>query len=223
MKTLNLPNVTLCAISSIKLEETVNALKKSMLSVKYAEVILLTHEKLSLADVGINVIQIEKLDYENYSYFVLYKLKDFISTDFVLLVQHDGYVLHPDKWDDKFLNYDYIGAPWRKGLFFTEEGVNIRVGNGGFSLRSKKLLDMLSELKLPFTDKGTGFYNEDGAICVHYRKILEEHGIKYAPIAIASRFSRERWCSDSNIFTFGFHNKRRNFLKYLLNKFFRYE
>ena len=34
------------------------------------------------------------------------------------------------KFDDKFLKYDYIGAPW----------VNRNVGNGGFSFRNKNIM-----------------------------------------------------------------------------------
>ncbi|MFZ4499965.1 MAG: DUF5672 family protein [Minisyncoccia bacterium] len=206
MKTLS--TVTLCAVSSIKIDETIQALKKSMRGIAYAKVLLITHEKISLSHIGITVITIEKLDYNAYSHFIVYRLKDYIDTDFVLLVQYDGYVLHPKKWSDTFLQYDYIGSPWPKNLHFMADGTNVRVGNGGFSLRSKKLLHLPSELNLPFTDGGTGFFHEDGVICLYYRKVLESAGIQYAPIEIASRFGRERWCPDSTLFPFGFHNGR---------------
>ncbi len=215
---LKLPNVTLCAVTSIEIDKTVEALKKSMEGIEYGKVILLTHEKLSLNEIGIEVIEIEKLDYDNYSHFMLYKLKDYIKTDFVLLVQYDGYVLRPHKWDNRFFDYDYIGAPWRKGVNFKKDGTEIRVGNGGFSFRSKRLLRILTELNLPFTDNGTGFFHEDGVLCVYYRELLEKHGIKYAPVEIASRFSRERWCSDSKLYPFGFHNNRKNLWAYLVKK-----
>ena len=35
-----------------------------------------------------------------------------IQTSHCLLIQSDGFVLFPDKWDDSWLDYDYIGAPW---------------------------------------------------------------------------------------------------------------
>lgn len=218
MKKINLKNVTLCAVSSVKIEETILALKKSMHNIDYARVILLTDKKINLDSEGIKVIEIEKLNYHDYSYFMLYKLKNYIETDFVLTVQHDGYVLRPNKWDDKFFNYDYIGAPWPKNMHYTQNGRNIRVGNGGFSFRSKKLLNILSDLNLPFQDLGTGFFHEDGVICGIYGDLLIENGIRFAPTKLASKFSRERWCLDSKIFTFGFHNKRKPFLKFLYNK-----
>ncbi|MCC6447387.1 MAG: NAD-dependent epimerase/dehydratase family protein [Chitinophagaceae bacterium] len=215
---LDLPNVTLFAVACTQVDKTIYALKQSMKGIKFAEVILITHEKLSLTEHGIKVINIEKLDYKGYNHFILYKAKDYIKTDFCLLVQNDGYVLHPKKWDNRFFDYDYIGAPWRKNLHFTEDETNIRVGNGGFSFRSKKLLDMPTKLNLPFTDKGTGFFHEDGFISTYFRKELEKSGIKYAPVEIASIFSRERWCHDSKLFTFGFHNNRHNFIEFVIKK-----
>ena len=66
-------------------------------------------------------------------------LKKYIDTDFCLIIQGDGFVIHPENWTDEFLKYDYIGAPWRNLAHYSF----IRVGNGGFSLRSKKLLKIL--------------------------------------------------------------------------------
>lgn len=215
---LNLKNITLCAVASTQIEETIEALRKSMCGISYARVIFLTHEDLSLEKYNIEVIKINKLDYKKYSNFILYELKNYINSEFVLIVQHDGYVLRPSKWNDCFLKYDYIGAPWKKNLHFLADGTNVRVGNGGFSLRSKKILNAPSDLNLPFTDNGTGLFHEDGVLCVYHRKILEENGIKYAPVEIASMFSKERWCPDSKFFTFGFHSNRRNIFKYLWKK-----
>jgi Protein of unknown function (DUF5672) len=218
MKNINLTNVTLCAVACTKVPETIYALKKSMRGITYARAILITHEDLNLEKDGIEVIKIERLDYKGYNHFILYRLKDYIQSDFVLIVQNDGYILHPWRWTNKFLDYDYIGAPWPKNLHFSNTGREIRMGNGGFTFRSKKMLNIMSDLNLPFSDFGTGFFHEDGIICLGYRDLLEEKGIKFAPINIASRFSRERWCSDSKLFTFGFHSNRRNIFKYLYKK-----
>ena len=218
MKTLNLKNVTLCAVACTKVPETIHAMKESMRGIEYAEAILITHEDLNLEKDGIKVIKIERLDYKGYNHFIIYRLKDYIQSDFVLVVQNDGYVLRPNKWNDEFFKYDYIGAPWRKNVHFTDEGRNIRVGNGGFSFRSKKLLHIVGDLNIPFTDFGTGYFHEDGMLCIHIRKQLEENNIQFAPVEIASVFSRERWCSDSKLLTFGFHNNRKPFLKFLFKK-----
>jgi hypothetical protein len=86
------------------------------------------------------------------------------------------------------------------------------VGNGGFSLRSKKLLDIPSNFNMPFLEE-RGFYNEDGNICVYNRDFLLEHGIKYAPVDIAAKFSREILIPEyASIVTFGFHGMRNSIL-----------
>ncbi len=219
MKKLQLSNVTLFAVACTKVDETIYALKKSMSGIDFAAAILITHEKISLDEFGIKVINIDKLDYKGYNHFILYKVYQYIKTDYSLLVQNDGYVLHPNKWDSRFFDYDYIGAPWPKDAHFIEDGTNIRIGNGGFSFRSKKLLNIFNEKNLPFTDNGTGFYHEDGIISVYYRKKLEEYGVKFPPVKIAAKFSRETICKDSKYYTFGFHNKR-NITKTILLRVF---
>lgn len=204
-----LPTVTLFAVACTKVDETINALKKSMEGIKFAKVILITHEKIKLDEFGITVINIEKLDYKGYNHFVLFRIGQYIETDFALLIQNDGYILNPQKWNDVFFNYDYIGAPWAPLTHFTEEGKEVRIGNGGFSFRSKKLMDIFIEKDdLTFTDNNTGFFHEDGIISVYHRTKLENYGIRYAPIDIASKFSREGLYRDSVFSPFGFHNKR---------------
>ena len=47
-----------------------------------------------------------------YSVFVLTQLQRHIETDFVLLVQWDGYVLFGEAWLPEFQSYDYVGARW---------------------------------------------------------------------------------------------------------------
>ena len=39
-------------------------------------------------------------------------LKEYINSEHVLVIQDDGHIVNPDIWDDNFLDYDYIGAPW---------------------------------------------------------------------------------------------------------------
>ena len=205
---INLPNVTLVSVSCVRVHKAVRALRKCMNGLKFKEAILVTDEKLDLSKYGIKVVQVEKLDYKGYNQFVLYRLKDVVKTDYALLVQDDGYVLRPEKWTDEFLKYDYIGAPWPKDLHFTKEGVNVRVGNGGFSFRSRKLMEAPTRLGLEFTDNGVGYFNEDGNLCVYHRKTLEDNGVKFAPVSVASMFSREVTCPDSYDKPFGFHARR---------------
>jgi hypothetical protein len=62
----------------------------------------------------------------------------------------------------------------------------MNVGNGGFSLRSKKLHQVLKRLPGIST-----LYPEDHRICRTYRPQLERLGIRFAPEQLARRFSIE--------------------------------
>jgi hypothetical protein len=229
---INLPKVTLVAVSGIDPVGSINALMLSMKGIKYHEAVLISHNRPENLPSGITFKQCKPTELastdpknkDDYSRFMLFSLCDYIESDYCLIVHNDAYVLRPEKWDDEFLNYDYIGAPWPKRFkFFTDEGELVRVGNGGFSLRSKRMLNIMNELNLPFTDHGTGFYNEDGILCIYYRKKLEDAGIKFAPVTLAARFSHEIDCPESVSDSFGFHDSKIVFPAWLwpLKKIFR--
>jgi len=140
-----------------------------------------------------------------------------VDTDFNLVVQADGYAVNAQAWTDEFLQYDYIGASW------PQEIAQRAVGNGGFSLRSKKLYRALLDLRRRYSledmtqrltqndiceDKFVGYsIPEDNLICKIYRPTLEkQYGIRFAPAELADRFSVETnagspWFGTS----FGFH------------------
>ncbi len=203
---MKLDEVTLVAVSSIKLDQTIQALEKSMKDLDYAEVLLISHERPANLPEKIKFKPCRRLNsIDAYNWFMVFELGKYITTEFALVIQHDGYVLRPDKWDDNFLNYDYIGAPWPSNTFFDKTGAEVRVGNGGFSLRNKKLLNAFRRLDLPFDEDVTSFPSEDAVICVYHRQALENYGIKFAPVSVASVFSRESVCEDSAEKTFGFH------------------
>lgn len=212
---LNLPTVTLVAVSSVKLRATHRALVRSLRRANYAKVLLISHARPRLLNKKIKFVKVKQIDsLDAYSHFVLYKLHEYIDNDYVLIVQHDGYVLHPELWNPEFLDFDYLGAPWAKQTHTLSDGREITVGNGGFSLRSHKLLRIMNELGLPFTDNGTGFFNEDGVLCVYHREPLEAAGIVFAPENLAAQFSREPRGTCGQDRAFGFHGRvnRRSFM-----------
>ncbi|MBT8543381.1 methyltransferase domain-containing protein [Polynucleobacter paneuropaeus] len=132
-----------------------------------------------------------------YSQFVLKDLYKYIDTDFVLIIQWDGYVANPQFWHQDFFDYDYIGAPWG----WLPEGSNI--GNGGFSLRSRKLLTACQDPSISIRpDIEHGIY-EDVVIGQIYRTMLEANGIKFASTQLAEKFSYETGPIRKE--TFGFH------------------
>lgn len=116
---------------------------------------------------------------EEYSHFLVKKLYEQVDTDFVLIIQYDGFILNPNAWTNEFLKYDYVGAPW----WYEDEN---NVGNGGFSLRSKKLLQILCE-----DDLIIEHHPEDHHIARTYGNYLRSKGIVFAPEHVASKFSIE--------------------------------
>jgi len=215
---IELNNITIVAVAGIRIPETIRAMKRSIKKIKFGAVKLFTHE--DVYDNDIEVVKIEQLDYENYNRFITFELFKHVDTDFILIIQDDGFIVNPEQWDDEFLKYDYIGAIWpvpREGdniSYRDPFGKLIRVGNGGFSLRSKKILELPTTLGLEWKAY-YGKFNEDGFFAVHNRHILEENGCLYAPMEVAAKFSHEVHVPENNnIKPFGFHGKR-NLNKYL--------
>lgn len=189
----SVPGVTLAAITSVALEATVAALRHSVSQVRFNRALLLSDVcPPSLGESGVEWRRIDRLNSRaDYSRFVLRQLADHIETDHVLIVQWDGFVRDGSRWSDKFLEYDYIGAVWPQ---FVDER---KVGNGGFSLRSKRLLEATRMISVDVEP-------EDISICRTNRHIFESvHKLQFAGLELARRFSyeRERSCGGE----FGFH------------------
>ena len=110
---IELPNVTLFCISSDNVEGALYALNKSMEGINFGAVKLITHEEPDNLPEGIEFSKCYEItSIHDYNYYCIYNLARHIDTDYCLLVQPDGFVINPDKWDDEWYNYDYIGAPW---------------------------------------------------------------------------------------------------------------
>lgn len=209
---LTLNNITLLCMSSVSIDYSIRALLKSSEKINFAEVKLISHEKPYNLNNKIKFCYINKINsLDDYSYKMIYELDKYVDTDYALVIQSDGYVINPDLWRDDFLNYDYIGAPFplpKDDFSYRDSNNNIfRVGNGGFSLRSKKLIQLPNKLKLEWKSFH-GYYNEDGFICGMYKDIYENHGMKFAPLDIAKYFSHEIEIPEiKDINPFGFHGK----------------
>lgn len=170
---------TVCVIDTQTHALAARAMRLSLTALEFADALFLSD---SGADTGgARHIAIPPLaGRAAYSRFVMKDLLRHIHTEHVLLIQWDGYVVNPDAWSDEFLRHDYIGARWG----FHEDAHC--VGNGGFSLRSRRLLEALQDSAI---DR---FEPEDVMICRDYRPLLESrHGIRFAPAGVADRFSFE--------------------------------
>ena len=190
----NLNNVTLVAMTSVDLEATVKALKYSCKGITFGAVKLVSHVAPNDLPAYITHCHIGKIaNIYEWNYAAIYKLGQYIDTEFALLIHADGFVVNPESWRDEFLQYDYIGAPWplpRDDFSYRDiNGEIIRVGNS-VSLRSEEVIDLPVQLNLEWKSFH-GFYNEDGFITVNYRHVYKEHGMKFADIEVAKYFSHE--------------------------------
>lgn len=208
---IKLLNTTLIIVDGGPLNLAEKALKISSKNIKYAAIKLLSSEIPSngyyIKD-NIFYYGIPKMTWISYNDFIIHKLNPFVDTAFCLLIQTDGFVLNPERWNEDFLKYDFIGAPLSAGTLSTSKWVfdDIKkqgrfnlVGNGGFCIRSKKLLDICK--MAPFECNGP----EDVYISVNHYKYFIEHDIKFAPIEIAKTFSTDPLSEN----TFGFHGNKR--------------
>jgi hypothetical protein len=188
-----LSDVTLIAASSVALGATIDALEASMRQCRFAKAILLTDRPISLK--GSSEIECRKIrqlrSRADYSRFMLRELATHILTSHALCIQWDGFVLNGAAWDGHFLDFDYIGAVWPH----FDDPYN--VGNGGFSLRSRRLLEACRDL--PFD----GSSAEDVVIGRLCRRQLEQSGLRFAPETVASKFAYERASPAGD--EFGFH------------------
>lgn len=150
---------------------------------------------------GIEYIYVSISSIEEYSRFVIQDLHNYIVSNHCLIFQYDGFIVNPENWDFNFLKYDYIGAVWPDRCW---NKIN-RVGNGGFSLRSKKLMEFCSKLN---HDEPM---NEDEMICVKFYDQLVSSQYLIAPPEVACKFSLENSTeyNDDLSKAFGFHGSLR--------------
>jgi Flp pilus assembly protein TadD len=176
---LELPSVTLCCIDTANPLLALRALRLSAAGIRFGRVLMLSDRPVESS--GIEARTIAPLaSRAEYSEFVLKSLLAHVDTSHVLLIQWDGYVINPSAWRDEFLTCDYIGAKW----FWHNDGY--RVGNGGFSLRSRKLLTALQDARVALDGA------EDETICRTFRPLLEqEHGIVFGSEKLADDFAFE--------------------------------
>lgn len=142
---------------------------------------------------------------EAYSKFMIKDLwshvKDMNCTH-VLTIHPDGFIVNPSAWRKDWLQYDYIGATW-----VYKDGMN--VGNGGFSLRSKRFIEACGSLDID------QYHPEDCILSRRCRPFLESVGMRWAPEEVANAFSIEAYSANmtdadgrrANAYSgsFGFH------------------
>ncbi len=203
MGKLQLKDTTLICVDCRELIRAVPVIQRCEELVDFGSVKLLT----SLETDYINKVEIPHISsHVMYSIFMLKEIHKYVDTKYMLVVQADGFILNPKTWDNEWKQYDYIGP------LFNQWDI---VGNGGFSFRSKALMEYMSTL-LPvwdITKEGADSLQsnmscyEDGAISLNYAELIKVNGFKVAPPEIGGKFAAGGNKTEEffNDYPFGFH------------------
>ena len=149
-KKLSLPNVTLLAAASVDIEQTNFNLKISSENIEFAAVKLLSSSLPNKKFTNIKYISIPQMNLSDYNRLIIEDLHKYFNTSHCLIVQSDSFVVNYERWTEEFLKFDYIGAPWTNKVQMNPKLIlsmekNL-VGNGGFSLRSRKLVEATEKI-----------------------------------------------------------------------------
>lgn len=188
---VSLTSVTLCAVDCVTPHLAGAALDRCLQQCDFGEALLLSDQSAPTQARWTSITPLRSIG--DYNAFMLRQLVEHVRTPYVLVVQWDGFVTDANAWRPEFLHYDYIGARW------PWHPAGSDMGNGGFSLRSMRLLETMAS---PGFQSGAD--PEDDLICRTNRPYLERaHSIRFAPTEVADRFAYER--GEPQRPTFGFH------------------
>jgi len=226
------PSLSISCIETRDVAKAGEAIRRTIACQKFEVIYWFSNQDFPLRNIGVDVISI-KIDafsdkFADTTNICLNMIPRVVTTDFNLIIQADGFAVNAESWDDIFLEYDYVGAPWP---WMWGGGPNWRgpiVGNGGFSLRSARLYKAILQEKLHRKLSAYAcderfmrreYYDiagdhskqipEDINICLWSMEVLsEKYGIRFCPPDVANKFSIETpsefgryWLGKS----FGFH------------------
>ena len=194
---VSLPAVTLVMIETREHELARLAIEDTLKVIEPAEIIVFT-DRPDLIHVAGHVRYVEVPDFDSklgWCECYWHDVPPEIKTSHALMIQWDSWALDASMWRDEYLGYDYIGSPW-----WYKDGRN--VGNSGFGMRSRRLMDYLLRHKdqYPVTTSA-----EDDLLSRTYRPRLEREGFRWAPEELARDFAFECIRPPEGSRQFGFH------------------
>jgi hypothetical protein len=182
MAKLDLRTVTLVAVETRAHELMRMAIDDCLALADFGGILICSDNFKHLNVLGADLVQVkdwpEKVGWSRYFW---QGVGQHVHTPYTLNIQWDSWIWCPAMWFPEYLDYDYIGAPW-----WHEDGLN--VGNGGFCIRSKRLLDYMARHSETFPITTS---NDDALVCRTYRRKLEQEGFRWAPEGLAFQFSLE--------------------------------
>jgi hypothetical protein len=178
---LQLPTVTLLIVDCVNADMAKKVVDICKSKVDFGDIKLLTHLPID-SEYKVEIVPLKTL--VAYSIFMLTKCHEYTNTSHVLVVQLDGFILNPESFNYDWLSLDYISP-----LFVQYD----KVGSGGFSLRSKALMQNVSanmpkwdgtQRHADYIQSQLGYY-EDGVICLsnkfkHFKFATPEQAAMFA-------------------------------------------
>ena len=206
---IELKDISLVAVATKEVKETVQAIEYSLKGTSFERVQLLAHFNPKPNSNDYEFIQIEPFsNVGEWGEFIIYELYKHITTKHIILIHADGFIVNPESWNEEFLKYDYIGAPWplpSDDFSYRDYYGNIIRHGNSVSLRSYDILKLPSEKNIKW-DAEHDFFHEDGFLCVLARHLLVKEGIEFAPLSLACQFSHEKVIPEiKGIKPFAFH------------------
>lgn len=197
MSKLQLPSVTLLCVDCVDVDRAIAVVEHCKTMADFGSVKVISNQERNYPIVKISSLHTLVM----YSVWMLTESYKYIDTDYVLTVQRDGWILNPEQWDNDWLKYDFVGPVFDQ---YDE------VGSGGFSLRSKRLMQYLStqfagwdgtEETANAIQSKAGLY-EDGVISFNFK-----NEFNICPIDVANRFAQggNQNPANHNSKPFGFH------------------
>ncbi len=218
----SLPNVTLISYDNTNdPTRTLRALKYCASLINFAAVVCVCRGLSGVRGndtAGVECLFVSERGYPAAMVWEVAGVRNYVQTDYALCIHHDGYILNAEAWNDEWLTFDFIGAPWPRDPHPYHPGKSEhpgRVGNTGFCLKSKAFMFHTAGLKKEFVrwsqhpDQYGQQWGGDTFYSQLQRPNLESYGMRFASVEVAARFGWE-----SNIeevpgdrpYAFGFHN-----------------
>jgi hypothetical protein len=192
---LDLSRVTLLFVETRAHEITNRVIKDCLSKAVFGEVLIFTDKPDEFGDLCARVVPCRDFPNKKEAGAFYYShAMELVETDFAFMLEWDAGIYDTSKWRPEFFDYDYIGAPWK-----VRPGDLHDVGNGGFTLMSKRLGHRLCN------DRRITPVYTDMDVCRFARTRLEnsDTGFKWAPTDLAGKFSWELLPRDPE--HFGFH------------------
>lgn len=209
---LELPDVSLTMFDGVGDARSARAVNLACEGIRYGEVVYISPTRPEGITVPYRFIQIPRFDYANAMRFQSRTMGEFCTTGYQLSIEWDGYPINPHHWEDGFLDWDYVGAPWPPSL--VEGATASVVGNGGCVLRSRRFIEALRDAPEHTDESGDVYWCQNPGVLA----TLEAAGCRFAPIDVAMRFAFESPLPEIPFWSprqsFGFHGRYWVGLKY---------